>query len=42
MTGVPSIMEESTASLRTYMYRNIEVSGSRVETLSSRPRASSA
>lgn len=33
------IMEESTAFLRMYVYRNREVSGSRVETLSSRPKA---
>src|SRR5664279_2380424 len=35
-------MEERTASLRTYMLRSNDVSGNRVETLSSRPSASSA
>jgi len=35
-------MEESTASLRTYMSSKSEVSGSRVETLSSRPSANRA
>ena len=39
---LPSIIEESTASLRTYMWRNSAVSGSRMETASSRPSASRA